>query len=82
MNDLISRKTLLKEIIEFCGCVPRLDGKNGGYIYVDNAIAQQPTAYDVDKVIVNLMNSTYIDEEKCYFIPEEAIEIVKRGGQE
>ena len=54
MSDLISRKALLKEIIDFCGCVPYLDGKNGRHIYIDEMITQEPTAYDVEKVVERL----------------------------
>ena len=49
---------------------------------LEEMLHYEPTAYDVDKVIVNLMNSTYVDEEKCYFIPEETFAIVKRGGKD
>ena len=63
MNDLISRKALLKEMIDFCGCVSYLEGKNGRTIYIDELINNQPTAYDVNKVLERLEDCKCSEED-------------------
>ena len=49
------------------------------------AVDEQPTAYDVDKVVEELEEYSNADEAECHgTIPvielDDAIEIVKRGG--
>ena len=63
------------------GCVRNAADKN-----VFEIIDEQPTAYDVEKVVAELENAV---ESYCsdyhgvdYIEPERAIEIVKRGGVE
>lgn len=86
-NDLISRKALIKDIVERCGCVPYLeDGKNRSPIYIDEIINHQPTAYDVDKVVEKLDKEAQMLYSINSFAPVKAwenellIPIVKEGG--
>ena len=84
MSDLISRKAFL----DFIESVPfLLEHQNLKTIVID-WIKQQPTAYDVDKVVEKLEEGSYetidavcggrFDEIRL----SNAIEIVKRGGVE
>ena len=82
MGDLISRSQLLKEIETWGGCVEAL------HEYIQN----MPTAYDVDKVVEELERiraKKTCNKEKCdtkemcrICVVEDAIEIVKQGGEE
>lgn len=86
-NDLISRKKLLKDIIDRCGCIPYLeDGRNETGIYIDEVINQQPTAYDVDKVVKELENTITLEVKQYpihgkYIKQNMAINTVKEGGK-
>lgn len=62
-------------------------GHTGGAAVLSQLIDNQPTAYDIDKVIEQLKDSsrTYCEEYKqrennLYLL--DAIEIVKKGGAE
>ena len=88
MNDLISRSTLIEEITSLSITL------NEKQIFSDDAkntilriINEQPTAYDVDKVVKELRRVSgngYRDVDGDY-VPsmietKKAIEIVKQGG--
>ena len=94
MSDLISRSELIEEIKSLSIIL------NGKQIFSDDAkdtvlriIKEQPTAYDIDKVVKELnkldvkaikryKGGTFGDYEGTdYYIKKsDAIEIVKRGG--
>ena len=94
MNDLISRSTLIDALkVHFDSCF-REDGE---LLYSDHIctsddvvdliklVENQPTAYDIDKVIeeleTNQQNALEVEESiKEYNVWNEAIEIVKQGG--
>lgn len=51
---LVDADNLVNDIIGRCGCVPYVESRNGEAIYLNNLINEQPTAYDVDKVVERL----------------------------
>ena len=75
-NDLISRSALMQSLRRnvLVEVTPNLE----------QAIAEQPTAYDVDKVVEWLeTNSMYVGEEiEAVVTLADAIEIVRSGGIE
>ena len=85
MSDLISRSELIKhfEAIQQQENVVGLE-----FIAMIDEIKEQPTAYDVDKVVVNLEQLADASNDhmyESYFEGKEdgireAIEIVKQGG--
>lgn len=95
MNDLISRKALLKELKEYVESVYECDfedtfctaeggSTNPKYVQglweAKEIIEGHPTAYDMDKVVEKLEN-----EPSCGFgfkrlYTKRAVEIVKGGG--
>ena len=84
MNDLISRQAVIENIRKYADkkcCNGEIELANG-ILKSLSIIKKQPTAYDVDKVVYQLQENTHCDSERCYFIPEETIRIVKRGGIE
>ena len=85
MSDLISRSALIEEIKSLSIVL------NGKQIFSDDAkdtvlriINEQPTAYDVDKVIEELELHSFelgTDTLPVHYVRlNEAIEIVKQGG--
>lgn len=89
---LIDADSFLKEIINRCGCIPYVHGRNGETIYLNNLIDEHPVAYDFDRVIQQLeKHETEISSRKERDILntiakanakatiEEDIEIVKSG---
>lgn len=61
--------------------------RNGVYLVKNNAsiykmIENQPTAYDVDKVVEEFTDEAYGSESDVYIdmMLDEAVDIVKRGG--
>lgn len=85
-NDLISRSALLEamknkyNIADAWGFV--YVGLTDGFLTCENLINEQPTAYNVDKVVEQLKNAR--DKECASSVPKvrmcEAIEIAKAGG--
>lgn len=49
---------------------------------VIDTIKNQPTAYDIDKVVEELKKSTFYIEQYCAIDPSKAIEIVEQGCAE
>ena len=87
MSDLISRKETYNELIESIDWLRERDYEL--YCVIGDSIRvcldEQPTAYDVDKVIeeleTNQQNALEVEESiKEYNVWNEAIEIVKQGG--
>ena len=85
MSDLISRSELLEEIKSLIIVL------NGKQIFSDDAkdtvlriIDEQPTAYDIDKVVEEIIeeaHNTIVDFKlDKYIYTRKAIEIVKQGG--
>lgn len=81
MSDLISRSELLEEIKSLSIVL------NGKQIFSDDAkdtvlriISEQPTAYDIDKVVERLNRETISSSIKESLGLLRAIEIVKQGG--
>lgn len=79
MNDLISRSALMQSLRNnvLVDVTPNLE----------QAIDEQPTAYDVDKVAERLEKqksglTTWAEDEAYKLGIEKAIEIVKSGGIE
>lgn len=87
-NDLISRSALLEEINNFS---MRITGSANAEAItimeetkksIAKMVDEQPTAYDVDKVVERLeVNSMYADEEVgAVVMLDNAVEIVRSGG--
>ena len=51
-----------------------------GFMQVDKLIKEQPTAFDVDKVVEQLEERSILAEKKVVVCLDDAIEIVKAGG--
>lgn len=51
---LIDADILFKDIVNRCGCVPYIEGRNREAIYLNNLIDEQPISYDLDKVLEKL----------------------------
>ena len=86
MSDLISRSELIKRLKDL-----RIDNISINEKSIIDIIKEQPTAYDVDKVVEELAcNSRFIDDINehnikcisCVIGQKTAIDIVKRGGVE
>lgn len=91
MGDLISRSELLKIIEDEEQGLPIdaekyhvdknvVDGMKASLSAIKNIVTEQPTAYDIDKIVEELEEVAYVHEDVNSFIDlEDAIEIVKRG---
>ena len=88
MSDLISRKETYNELIESIDWLRERDYEL--YCVIGDSIRvcldEQPTAYDVDKVVeeleTNKQNALEVEESiKEYNVWNDAIEIVKAGGK-
>ena len=77
MNDLISRSELIKhfEAVQSQENAIGLD-----FVAIIDDIKEQPTAYDVDKVVERLNRETISSSIKESLGLLKAIEIVKQGG--
>ena len=75
MNDLISRSALLESLIH-CDALGRKS-----FEAVIKHINEQPTVYDLDKVVERLEEKALGGIHGCQWIPlESAIDIVRGGG--
>lgn len=89
MSDLIRRSALLKIFDHDLKCF-ETNGKTEAEMYISVAdmrkmINEQPTAYDVEKVVAELetKKGTYFDGLVCegtMIRINEAIDIVRKGG--
>ena len=84
-DDLISRKSVLEEVeryrdINFSNAL----GVRYALSYVISLINNQPTAFDKEKVINDLLSNSICSspDEDSFVELEEAIEIVEKGGIE
>ena len=92
---LIDADKLMEDIIKICKCQPYLEGMQSEIVYIQDVVDEQPTAFDVDKVVVQLETQSKMNLKKGLIevLPDEArpylkavesydkaIEIVKRGG--
>ena len=89
MGDLISRKAVYEMLHGLGGCDASDEWSNGWDKAIDTAISELneiPTAYDVDKVVERLeklqLKSMKYLEFGAVDAYQNAIEIVKGGGQE
>ena len=96
MSDLISRSELLKSINEEAKKIPIdaekyhidtnvIDGMNATLKAITNIVKEQPTAYDVDKVVEGLETDSSVklygsrNSDNYMILVNRAIEIVKAG---
>lgn len=89
---LIDADKLMEDIIKICKCQPYLEGMQSEIVYIQDVVDEQPTAFNVDKVVEQLEKShfhtdaTFDDDGYCNDDSEEvvnlneAIEIVRSGG--
>ena len=92
---LIDADKLMEDIIKICKCQPYLEGMQSEIVYIQDVIDEQPTAFDVDKVVVQLEVQSEMNLKKGLIevLPDEArpylkavesfdkaIEIVMEGG--
>lgn len=86
MSRLIDADKLIKDIIGICKCQPYLEGMQKETVYIKDVIEQQPTAFDVDRVVEQLEKQVYeIDDSlslsaRDVIDEEDVFEIVKAGG--
>ena len=79
---LIDADKLMEDIIKICKCQPYLEGMQSEIVYIQDVIDEQPTAFDVDKVVEQLEKESYyidIETDREVVNLNEAIEIVRRG---
>lgn len=92
MSDLISRSALIKEIEGMYLSISGIRSGKGILLkmmeaykkYILDVINEQPTAYDVDKVVEELRKESYqefCDSPRIVDL-KDVIDIVKRGGVE
>ena len=87
-NDLISRSALMKEIEKSLKENPHSDAKVAGVHCHEHRhfmvmVATQPTAYSVESVVERLEEYSTLpitEDEECWILLDDAIEIVKAGG--
>ena len=85
---LIDADKLMEDIIKICKCQPYLEGMQSEIVYIQDVIDEQPTAFDVDKVISNIWDRSELihikhncyDEVEDYIRVTDISEIVKAGG--
>ena len=85
---LIDADKLMEDIIKICKCQPYLEGMQSEIVYIQDVVDEQPTAFDVDKVVEQLEELKEwedVDGKAYYTMSEKqvinkAIKIVKRGG--
>lgn len=88
-DELISKELLLKEVDEV---IAQYNQAEDGVIMdilmcIRDMVFDQPTAYDIDKVVGCLEKASCYIEDGCghaghLVFTDEAIEIVKKGGAE
>lgn len=86
-GDLISRETLIEEIMSFrCSLTGLRSGKGMLALVADQyrksilqIIEDQPTAFDKEKVVSELQEAKELD---VYVPLEDALEIIRKGGIE
>ena len=85
MSDLISRQAIYNILHGLGGCDAQDEWAKGWDRAIDTAIdglGDIPTAYDVDKVVDQLKSESFCGDFGGNYIDiDEAIEIVKGGGQ-
>lgn len=78
---LIDADEILKEIVKRCGCIPYVESRKGETIYLNNLISEQPTAYDVDKVVEGLrLELGLADKEKERCAKENPLQFDEAKG--
>lgn len=80
-DDLISRRSILNKINEWSNKLSCENGKQFTLAEFEYIVANEPTAYDVDKVVEEIREyADNIAELGGNFLPEVVIKIVKQGG--
>lgn len=88
MNDLISRKAVLDKLKDFSDMYTLKEEAKVVLEAIKEMITEQPTAYDVEKVVAELEEMPNREADHYYansndvIDREDAIDIVKRGGVE
>ena len=83
---LIDADKLMEDIIKICKCQPYLEGMQSEIVYIQDVIDEQPTAYNVDKVVEQLDEKSQFARPVGWIYPYEIIltkdvmKIVKAGG--
>lgn len=84
MSDLISRSELIKH---FEAIQQQENAVGIDFVAMIDEIKEQPTAYDVDKVVeeledleIHFDNDYFSSNREVMIVKNEAIEIVKQGG--
>ena len=85
---LIDADKLMEDIIKICKCQPYLEGMQSEIVYIQDVVDEQPTAFNVDKVISNIWDRSELihikhncyDEVEDYIRVTDVSEIVKAGG--
>ena len=94
-NDLISRKRVIENIWDvfnsYANDSQRFDeyeteAINNAFTVLQKVVENQPTAYNVEKVVAELEQLEDKDTREVYMtqhiVLDEAIEIVRNGGKE
>ena len=79
---LIDADKLMEEIIKICKCQPYLEGMQSEIVYIQDVVDEQPTAFDVEKVVEQLEKESYytdIETDREVVNLNKASEIVKEG---
>lgn len=79
---LIDAEELKNEIVKICKCQPYLEGRQEQTVYIKDIVDNQPTAYDVDKVVEQLesLEPFHVDGYGDVMVNcDDVIEIVKRS---
>ena len=84
---LIDADKLMEDIIKICKCQPYLEGMQSEIVYIQDVVDEQPTAFDVDKVVSELEDYKMWKELLIYDLDfrerqiiKRALEIVWKGG--
>ena len=93
---LIDADKLMEDIIKICKCQPYLEGMQSEIVYIQDVVDEQPTAFDVDKVVAQLETRRKEYEDRtdnldtpfryiCYYKGimrgyEYSIDVIKAGG--
>lgn len=86
MSRYIDAERLIKRLQEWN---TRDTNDKALYNFAMNRIIEQPTAYDVEKVVAKLIEKSFVDYDEyytdggeCLISISDAIEIVREGGVE
>ena len=84
MSDLISRQAVLDKLKDFSDMYTLNEEAKVVLETIVRIVTEQPTAYDVEKVVAELKKESYqeyCDSERIVEL-KDAIDIVRKGGVE